>query len=103
MAGQRGLNRNQQLRDRILRGRGLTKAQGKTLVESAPKSELKSNMARLVESHFDNTPIRVILKHYSVSEVHRRTGVARSTINKWKQKLDIRSDFDKFKVNNDKG
>ena len=99
--GQRGLNQNQQLRDKILRKRGLVKAPGKTLVEAAPKSELNSNMARLVESHFDNTPIRVILKHYSVSEIYRRTGVSRSAIGKWKKKLQVSSDFDKFKVKNE--
>lgn len=90
MTGQRGYNRNEQLRDKILRDRGLVREKKNHLVESVPKSEVKTSLARLVESHFDNTPIRTILKHYSVSEVHRRTGVARSTLAKWKKKLGVK-------------
>ena len=90
MTGQRGYNRNEQLRDKILRERGLTKEKKNNLVESAPKSEVKTSLARLVESHFDNTPIRTILKYYSISEVSRRTGVNRKTLTRWKKKLGVK-------------
>jgi len=85
----RGHNKNNQLRERILRGRGLTKNKdtGVPLVKSAPDSEIKSSLARMVESYYDGMTIREILKYYSKAEVERQTGVNRTTLYRWGQKL----------------
>lgn len=74
------------LRDKILRNRGLvTTPHG--LVKAAPVSDIPTATARLVESHFNSTPIKTILQHYSITDISRQTGVSRSTLHRWKNKL----------------